>query len=196
MRKVIYQRYSTLGRVLKDESITIDCLDTSNDTKYFKKFQKGQITAEEVAKKNHEDGLHYEVTILEEETPIAFLEIVHENEFVGVKFLDEEGRDYLHYHFSEIEPKKKLFLEELWFYHFKEEDTSSNSDYRLHFVFDQEGNISYRKYDEINKKTIDYETKEPLDISGLYEDYPEFGHYDGLIKIERNMELLDNMDNI
>ena len=43
---------------------------------------------------------------------------------------------------------------------------------------------------------MDYETKEPLDISGLYEDYPEFGHYDGLIRKERNMKFLEDVCSI
>jgi hypothetical protein len=194
MKKVVYQRYIANGIIL-NEADTIEVLDISNGTKYFRLFKKGRITAEEVANKNHEDGLHYEVTIIEGDNVIAFLDIVHKNEFVGVTFLDEKEREYLTYHFNEIESKKKLFLEELWYYNFPNEE-NDNSDYRLHFVFDREGNISYRKYDEINKKTIDYETKEPLDVSGLYEDYPEFGQYDGLIKTERNIKLLDNMDNI
>jgi hypothetical protein len=66
-------------------------------------------------------------------------------------------------------------------------------DYYIHFVFDREGNAAYRKYDEIAKKTIDYESSQPFDVSGLYEDYPEFGQYESLIRMERNIEILDNL---
>ncbi|MDR2917737.1 MAG: hypothetical protein LBV72_00015 [Tannerella sp.] len=193
--KQLYQSYWAARKRLQTEEATVSYLDTTNDTKYLKLFQKGKITAEEVAKKNHEEGLHYEVTILAEEKPISFLEIVHENNYIGVTFLDEVGRKYLKYQFKEVEPLKKLFLHEVWYYNYLSED-AINEDYRIHFAFDQEGNASYRKYDEINEKTLDYESKEPLDVSGLYEDYPEFGNYERLIKVERNMPLLDDMNNI
>ncbi len=193
--EIKYRSYWATEKLLQTEEVTIEYLDTINSTKYIRLFNKGEITGEEVARKNHEEGLVYVVTILKDEKPLYFLEFAHENEFIGVNFIDEVGRNYLTYHFSEIEPKKVLFLEEVWYKYFPNEVTT-DEDYRLHFVFDQEGNAAYRKYDEINKKTIDYETKEPLDVSGLYEPYPEFGKYEGLIKVERKMELLDNIDNI
>ena len=193
--EIKYQGYWASEKLFQTEEDTIDNLDLINDTKYLRLFKKGEITVEEIAHKNHNDGLLYEVTILEDDRPINFLEITHKNNFIGVQFIDEEGRNYLTYHFKEIESKKVVFLREVWYYYFPNEE-ATNEDYRLHFVFDQEGNAAYRKYDEINKKTIDYETKEPLNVSGLYESYPEFGKYEGLIKVERKMELLDNIKNV
>lgn len=197
MEEIIYQRYTVWKGILKTESDTVEYWDTVNKTRLFKKFQKGQMTIEEIARKNHEDGLLYEVTILEEDTPAVFLQINHKNEFIGVNFMDEVGRAYLTYHFSEIEAKKKLFLNEVWYSYYTPGDKSfDNEEYRINFIFAREGNAAYRKYDEINKKTMDYETKEPLDISGLYEDYPEFGYYDGLIRKERNMKFLEDVCSI
>ena len=66
---------------------------------------------------------------------------------------------------------------------------NSEESYRLHFIFNEDGNVSHRKYDEVNKKFFDYESKEPSDISGLYEAYPEFEKYESLIRLERNFPL-------
>ena len=189
--KIIYQNYWEARRRIQAEEVTVSYLDTCNKTKYLKKFKKGEVTLEEISKKNHENGLMYNVTVLNDlDKPINSIDIVHENEFIGVQFLDDTGREYLAYHFEEIEPMKKLFLGELWYRKYSNDETDE-MDYYIHFVFDREGNASYRKYDEINKKTIDYESNQPFDVSGLYEDYPKFGEYENLIKEERDIEIVN-----
>lgn len=191
--KVLYQCYWDVTREISSEENTVALLDTSNKTNYLKPFKKGEISVEEIARKNHDDGLHYEAVILDDlDHPEVHLQIVHENEFVGVLFLDDAGRNYLTYHFEEIEPKKNLFLSEIWYREFSNDETK-DMDYYLYFVFDREGNASYRKYDEIEKKTIDYESNQPFDVSDLYEDYPEFGKYENLIRLERNLDILNEL---
>jgi len=190
--KVLYQSYSTLKKRIKTAENTVDTLDIANKTKYLKKFMRGEITLEEIARKNHENGLMYEVVILDDlDTPMYYLAIVHENDFIGVYFLDDAGRKYLTYHFDEVEPMKRLFLHEVWYREYSDDETN-NEDYRIHFVFDREGNAAYRKYDEINQKAIDYESNQPFDVSGLYEDYPKFGEYENLIKLERDIDILND----
>ncbi len=189
----LYRTYFIAKRQIQTEQSSISYWDTVNDTKYLRLFKKGEITSEEVAHKNHENGLMYSVIVLDDDgNPYCALDIVHENEFIGVNFLDDSGREYLIYHFCEVEPMKKLFLEEVW-YSFYPNSDAKDENYRLHFVFDQDGNAAYRKYDDLAHKTYDYETKEPLDVSGLYEDYPEFGHYEGLIRLERNIGLIGDV---
>ena len=191
--ETLFRRYGRLGKKVQSEEDTIDYLDTVNDTKYLRLFKKGEITLEEIARKNHQEGLMYCVTVLDDDcTPYCTLDIVHENKFIGVDFLDSSGRIYLSYHFREVEPMKKLFIREVWYTFYPNSETKDGN-YRLHFVFDQDGNAAYRKYDDLAHKTYDYETKEPLDVSGLYEDYPEFGHYEGLIRLERNIGLIGDV---
>jgi hypothetical protein len=149
--KIIYQSYWPSRKKIQSEEVTISYLDTTNKTKYLELFKKGKISVTEVAGRNHEDGLHYEVLILDNlNHPEFYLQIVHENEFVGVSFLDDAGREYLTYHFTEIEPKKKLFLREVWYSEYSDDETNEMDCY-YHFVFDREGNAAYRKYDEIEK---------------------------------------------
>lgn len=191
--KTVYQSWNAPYYELQSEEDTIDYLDTVNETKYLRLFKKGEITLEEIARKNHKEGLMYCVTVLDDDgTPYCALDIVHENEFIGVNFLDSAGREYLTYHFSEVEPMKKLFLEEVWYTFYPNSETKDGN-YRLHFVFDQDGNAAYRKYDDLAHKIYDYETNAPLDVSGLYEDYPKFGHYDGVIRLERNIGLMGDV---
>lgn len=185
---VKYQSYWTSARKLQSEAALIGRLDTSNKTKDKKKYEGGGITAEEIARKNHEDKLHYEFSVFnseDDEFPYCYVTVVPRNKHIGVNFIDDAGRKYLSYHFHEINDERKLFLHEAWYFHFTSE-TQEGEDYRLHFVFDEEGNAAIRKYDEINKKTEDYESNRRFDMSGLYEKYPEFGQYESVVRLERD----------
>jgi hypothetical protein len=102
-----------------------------------------------------------------------------------VNFIDGAGRIYLVYLFHEMNEARTLFIREIWYYHFTSQ-MAENEDYRIHFVFDEQGNVNYRKYDEKNKKFQDFESNKQFDISDLYEPYPEFGKYEGIIRLERN----------
>ena len=109
---------------LNSEVGTQTRLDVSNQTKNKANVQKGKMTAKEVAEKNHKDKLHYEFCVLEEESstyPDCYVTVVPENEFIGVNFIDDAGRNYLKYHFEEVNDGKELFLVEAWYYHFTSE---------------------------------------------------------------------------
>jgi len=46
------------------------------------------------------------------------------------------------------------------------------------------------KYDNKNQKLTEYEGKESVDVKLLYEEYPEFGKYEGIIKENREIPFL------
>jgi len=187
MEKIKYQSYWASAKKLQTEVQLIGRLDLLNKTKFKKKYEAGDITGKEIAQFYHEKGCQYELSIFEDHE--IFCHLVLFKDFMKVNFIDGNGRLYLIYLFS---PSKKhcdrFFIREVWYYNYTSESNSEES-YRLHFVFDEDGNVSYRKYDEVNKKFFDYESKEPSDISGLYEPYPEFEKYASLIRLERNFPL-------
>ncbi|WP_024465846.1 hypothetical protein [Treponema pedis] len=74
--EIMYQGYNVWSGKRQTVSDTIEYWDTVNKTRLFKKFQKGQMTIEEIARKNHEDGFLYEVTVLEEDTPNVFYRLI------------------------------------------------------------------------------------------------------------------------
>ena len=107
------------------------------------------------------------------------------NQYIGVHFIDNEGRTYLKYHFGEVKEDRTLFLEEVWFTQYIAGNSSEDQEYRIHFAFDQDGTYAARKYIDSKRKYEDYEGNQKLDFSGLYEKYPEFGQYQGIIQLER-----------
>jgi len=184
---IMYQNFWAAVKKLQTEVQLIGRLDTSNKTKYKKKYEAGEITAREIAGLNHEKGLHYELTIIDEDELFCYLVI--KGGHIKVNFLDGNLRIYLAYYFSpSTKYTDKVFLDEIWYNNYTSESSDKES-YRLHFVFDEDGNVNYRKYDEVNQKTQDFESKEPSDVSGLYEAYPEFEKYESLIRLERNFPL-------
>ncbi|SHG09624.1 hypothetical protein [Pedobacter caeni] len=182
--EIKYQNYWASVKKLQTEVQLIGRLDLSNKTKYKKKYETGLMSAEDIARINHKNGLHYELSILKENQLFCYL--VLKGGHIRANFIDGAQRVYLSYFFF---PSKtyadQIFLEEIWYYHFSAE-SNENEDYRLHFVFDQSGHVSYRKYDEQNKKIQDYESNKSFVIDGLYEPYPEFGHYESVARLERD----------
>ncbi|OCG64081.1 hypothetical protein A9G48_03915 [Gilliamella sp. wkB18] len=173
---------------IKDQTSSVSRWDTWNSTKFRNKVEKGKLTSEEVAKYNHEHLLGYEFCVLHSEKslyPYCYVTIVPRNKHVGVYFIDNEGRTYLKYLFDEVKEDRTLFLEEVWFYQFIPGNSSEEQEYRMHFAFDQDGNYAARKYIDSKGKYEDYEGNQKLDFSGLYEKYPEFGQYEGIIQLER-----------
>ncbi|WP_223064570.1 hypothetical protein, partial [Frischella japonica] len=139
-------------------------------------------------KYNHEHLLGYEFCVLQSKQslyPDCFVTIVPRNQYIGVHFIDNEGRTYLKYHFGEVKEDRTLFLEEVWFTQYIVGNSSEDEEYRIHFAFDQDGNYAARKYIDSKRKYEDYEGNQTLDFSGLYEKYPEFGQYQGIIQLER-----------
>jgi hypothetical protein len=182
--EIKYQNYWASVKKLQSEIQLIGRLDISNKTKYKKKYESGAMSAKDIAKVNHEQGAHYELTIFNGEELFCYL--VLKGGHIKANFLDGAKRIYLAYFFS---PSKtysdKIFLDEIWYYNFSSE-SNDNEDYRLHFVFDETGQVNYRKYDEQNEKIQDYESNKLFVINGLYEKYPEFDQYEGITKIDRD----------
>ncbi len=190
--KIIYRGYSSPRKKMKSELDTVAKWDTLNNTKNEKDVESGKLTSEEVAQNNHKDGLDYEFTVFneDEDFPFCFVKVVPENNFIGVEFIDDLGRNYLKYSFGKLSDNK-LFLEEVWFYEFGNSNTNRMKS-RTHFVFDEEGNSNYRVYDMIQNKTKDYESNTPIDTKGLYEPYPEFGQYEGVIRLNRDIPFVED----
>ena len=185
--EIKYQSYWASVKKLQTEVQLIGRLDILNKTKYKKKYESGELTAKEIARSNHVKGLQYELCIFKDDELFCHLVLIRE--FIEVNFIDGNGRLYLAYLFS---PSKKFndkfFLREVWYYNFIS-DSSDSESYRLHLVLDEDGNVNYRKYDEVNQKTEDFESKEQFDVSGLYESYPLFEKYEDLIRLERDFPL-------
>lgn len=135
----------------------------------------------EKALESHESGKWYTVLVGDLQRPAAFIEVVGENRYVGVNFLDDQLRDYLIYNFQR-DATGRLFM--------------SAGDYRTYegvsdelvmveqYRFKRDGFVTITRTDlksnacEVGSKTID--------VSPNYDSWPEFGSYDSLLVRDRD----------
>lgn len=99
-----YQSYWAAVKVLQREAALLGRLDTSNGTHYKTLYEKGMISSEEIAQRNHIERLHYEFSVMKpghNPYPFCYVTIVPKNEHIGLNFIDEAGRNYLTYLFRE-----------------------------------------------------------------------------------------------
>ncbi|WP_369049322.1 hypothetical protein [Tenacibaculum sp. UWU-22] len=190
MRNLYFQRWGW-GK-MQDIETTIKSLDIANKTKFSRKKNKDEQLLSEVAKYANDNQLLYFVTIYENERPYSYIEI--NKGFYRVNFFDAYNRVYMAYTFmgkdSIAEWRKnygnRLFLETIMFWEF-EGDTDKMvkiTDY----IFKPDGSFHITERDLITNEQIDSDAKNKIDVSANWEDYPEFGSYDSIIRKERGIE--------
>jgi hypothetical protein len=141
-----------------------------------------QIWSEEKALKAHQEGEVYTAVIGLPEKPNCFLEINIELKFVGVNFLDENLRDYLHYSFFELE-SRALFINQVIYREYRgDTDLATRA---IITQFNPDGKTKIRDNDLIKDecKVNEFYT----DIKKNWEDIPEFGQYESIIRFDRNL---------
>lgn len=155
---------------------------------YAEKWSRGYREAidpltESDARARHSRGELYTVLVASAEHPSCFIEIVGENNYVGVNFLDDHQRNYLTYDFQRGKDGL-LFLSGADFRMYRgiSDDLAIVEQYR----FKREGDLTVTITD-LTANTSDVGTKQ-LDVAPNYEAWPEFGEYEQLIMRDRNLE--------
>lgn len=138
------------------------------------------ILTEEQARKAHNERERYTVLVNSTERPYAVIDVVGGEGFVGVTFLDEVLRESLSYNFKEIEAGK-LFLSMATHREFF--DDKDQVRLGTSYVFNQDGGLIITK-ESFEPHTLK-EARSTTDVSGNYEDYPNFGEYDHLLEADR-----------
>jgi hypothetical protein len=135
---------------------------------------------EDEARRRHESGELYTVLLGDPDSPSEYLEIRLEAGYVGVTFLDGDGRNYLAYTFAKEPSDERLFLQQASFREFDEQGKV------------RKGETYHFKRDGIVFRTRkDYETREAWegktedDVSGNWEPVPEFGRYESIARRDR-----------
>ena len=137
-----------------------------------------EVWSEERARSAHANKQTYTVLVDSVERPYCFMDI--SDNVVGVGFLDEQLRESLTYAFQAV-PSGKLFLTMATHREF-----DGNSDRVVSgetYFFDMDGTVRIRK-ESFNPHRL--ETKETkADVQANFSLFPEFGHYEDLMRVER-----------
>lgn len=158
---------------------------------YCKKWSTGynepiELLTEDAAYKLHACGDEYTALIGSDTKPSCFIHVIKNKGWVSASFLDNVLKEYLLYSFKLLDDDR-LFLSMAVHREFAKSgergagilNVSSGTTY----LFKEDGRTVIRE-ENIEPYSLN-ESETVIDVSGNYDDFPEFGHYESLIRIER-----------
>ncbi|SOE20417.1 hypothetical protein SAMN06298216_0910 [Spirosomataceae bacterium TFI 002] len=189
MLRVKYTNWWDSRKVEQSIESALAKMDLFNKTLYGRRKVIDEKLLLEAAKSSHENGKVYYVTIYEDENPYCYFE--NNKAFFRVSFLDEHLRKYMSYDFtneSEVSMPKKLFLSVVKIWDFKGD--SDKVVKITSYIFHTDGKFVIVERDHIKNEQTNSEAKNKIDVSANWEDYPGFGKYDSIIRIERGLNMV------
>jgi hypothetical protein len=136
----------------------------------------------EQARERHSAGKLYTVLVGDPERPTCFLEVVGENRYLGVEFLDDQLREHLVYSFQRTDDGRLFLSVATWRTYRGDSDEVATAEL---YYFNQTGSVEVHNVDvQSNSERIGSKT---IDISANYEPWPEFGRYEHLLSQERRL---------
>ena len=181
-----------VGNHICTEEATLSQLDSYNKTRYSRRKKKEGLL-ELASREAHEKQEVYFATILnEDDSPYCAIE--SNVGYFGLDFLRDNYDDYLTFQYREqLNQDGKLFLKAIFLY-----ECYPGTDKRMRridFTYTHEGGCSSVIYQgEAYDGTFEMITTEHSPISAeelelLWVDYPKFGEYDQLIRLDRIPQL-------
>ena len=189
--RTLLNRWNTIWlRPLTDEEALI-ILDSYNKTRYSRR-KKQEGLLEQASREAHERQAVYFATILNDDgSPYCAME--SNVGYFGLDFLGNKYENYLLYEYREDEHSGKLFLKVITLFECYPGTTEKKI--RIDFRYTKQGDYSsllYQgesydgTYEEIR---TDYPPISAEELEKLWVDYPKFGEYDQLIRLDRIPQL-------
>ena len=185
--RTLLNRWNTIWlRPLTDEEALI-ILDSYNKTRYSRRKKKEGLL-ELASREAHDRQEVYFATILNDDgSPYCAME--SNVGYFGLDFLGDKYENYLLYEYREDEHSGKLFLKVITLFECYPGTTEKKI--RIDFRYTKQGDYSsllYQgesydgTYEEIR---TDYPPISEEELEKLWVDYPKFGEYDQLIRLDR-----------
>lgn len=143
------------------------------------------VMTEGEARTRYARGESFCVVLGDTASPQAVLEVVPENKFIGVNFVDEEGRTHTALSFTNM-GNGKFFMNELVMWSYEPGAENMSGAHRIE-------NLEYRP-DGYLKRTIEDDSVDhveeieykdvPVDVN--WEPEPEFGHWESIARFDRD----------
>ena len=189
--RTLLNRWNTIWlRPLTDEEALI-ILDSYNKTRYSRR-KKQEGLLEQASREAHERQAVYFATILnDDDTPYCAME--SNVGYFGFDFLGDKYEDYLLYEYREDEHSGKLFLKVITLFECYPGTTEKKI--RIDFRYTKQGDYSSllyqgESYDGTYEQIrTDYPPISAEELEKLWVDYPKFGEYDQLIRLDRIPQL-------
>ena len=189
--RTLLNRWNTIWlRPLTDEEALI-ILDSYNKTRYSRRKKKEGLL-ELASREAHDRQEVYFATILNDDgSPYCAME--SNVGYFGFDFLGDKYEDYLLYEYREDEHSGKLFLKVITLFECYPGTTEKKI--RIDFRYTKQGDYSSllyqgESYDGTYEQIrTDYPPISAEELEKLWVDYPKFGEYDQLIRLDRIPQL-------
>ena len=186
--KVTFRAWSQGYTEIQSEGDTLYRLDGYNKTRYSRRKNKEGLL-ELASREAHEQQKVYFATILnDDDSPYCAIE--SNVGYFGLDFLRDNYDNFLLYEYREyVEHPGKLFLRGIFLFECKSGTTERMR--RIDYIYAQDGSfktVIYQgemidgTYEEIIAKHPSISAEE---LEKLWLDYPKFGEYDQLIRLDR-----------
>ncbi|MCX2495988.1 hypothetical protein OQX63_21005 [Pedobacter sp. PF22-3] len=158
--------------------------ERAEDAKAAKKFLKTCASAEEWARYAYTNDLPFSVCKLEEGKVVVGLE-EDVTKDLTVFFLDEYYRLFMYYVFRK-QPNDNYFCIGIMFWEFEEGKSGDDDDKTAWtYIFETNGNVEVIEQEKSSAEECVWKSKRPLNVESNWEPAPEFGDWEGLMKMER-----------
>ena len=181
-----------IGNHICTEEATLSQLDNYNKTRYSRR-KKQEGLLELASREAHENQEVYFATILnDDDSPYCAIE--SNAGYFGLDFLGDKYENYLLYEYREDEHRGKLFLRVITLFECCPGTTEKMI--RIDFTYTHEGGCSSVVHQgEAYDGTYEViRTQHPPisaeELEKLWVDYPKFGEYDQLIRLDRIPQLV------
>ena len=186
--KLTLRKWNLPYKEFHNELVCLARLDRYNKTRYSRR-KKQEGLLELASREAHENQEVYFATILnDDDSPYCAME--SNVGYFGFDFLQDNYADFLTFQYrSDSEHKGKLFLKAIFL--FKCYPGMTEKMRRTNFTYTHEGGCSSVVYqgEEYNGTSEVIRTEHPPisaeELEKLWVDYPKFGEYDQLIRLDR-----------
>lgn len=142
------------------------------------------VMGEPQARERDRRGEPYCVVLGNTASPEAILEVAWENAYLGVSFIDEEGRIHTKYIFRKME-NGKLFLRDVTVWNYPEgAQFEFEADHIESVEFRPDGYAS-RTVDDSASDQIEKTEYTDVPVETNWEPVPEFGHWESVARYDR-----------
>lgn len=143
----------------------------------------GTMSADQ-ARQRDARGESYSVVIGDPDAPESVIEVVPENKYFNVNFIDGEGRTSAAYGFEKIDDSK-LFLAEVTLWTYPQGARSKSQASRVEtFEFRPDG-YAAQTVDDSSSEQIETTEKINVSVEANWEPVPEFGNWESIARYDR-----------
>ncbi|WP_131539877.1 hypothetical protein [Pedobacter nototheniae] len=159
--------------------------ERAEEAKAAKKFLKTCTSTEEWVKYAYANDFPYCICKMNSGHVESYIRKEFRKDSISVSFLDEYERVFMFYVFNKQE-NGKYFCVGMMFWDFMEGKGGDDDDTKAWiYTFETNGNVEVIERETGATEECIWTSKRPLNVENNWEDAPEFGDWEGLLKMKR-----------